>query len=118
MSSLSGNLRKTTWYMEESMNGEIQQESATSIEYENENSEIQKRAYTSGGTENQNGQLVNNKKKKKKAWNGGVYILNLVLYQQGSMSTSQSEWTSLHSYIYFHWPFSPLQQLFPNPGKL
>ena len=47
------------------MNGEIQQESATSIEYENENSEIQKRAYTSGGTENQNGQLVNNKKKKK-----------------------------------------------------
>ena len=34
------------------MNGEIQQESATSIEYENENSEIQNRAYTSSGIEN------------------------------------------------------------------
>ena len=45
------------------MNGEIQQESATSIEYENENLEIQKRAYTAGGTENQNGQLVNDIKK-------------------------------------------------------
>ena len=33
-----GRFKKTTWYMEESMNGEIQQESATSIEYENENS--------------------------------------------------------------------------------
>ena len=49
--------------MEESMNGEIQQESATSIEYENENSEIQNRAYTSGGIENQNGKLVNDIKK-------------------------------------------------------
>ena len=45
------------------MSGEIQQESATSIEYENENFEIQKRAYTSGGTENQNGQLANDIKK-------------------------------------------------------
>lgn len=45
------------------MNGEIQQESATSIEYENENSEIQNRAYTSGGIENQNGKLVNDIKK-------------------------------------------------------
>ena len=45
------------------MNGEIQQESATSIEYENENSEIQNRAYTSGGIESQNGKLVNDIKK-------------------------------------------------------
>ena len=45
------------------MSWKMQQESATSIEYENENSEIRKRAYTAGGTENQNGQLVNDIKR-------------------------------------------------------